>query len=167
MYSFSDILVWIAFVGSMASVAFGVAAFYKRRDLASAFLLNGTLLIWTPLVSQSLVSFDSVVARWLTFAGIIFFAAFVFCKPWRYVPVEDKRLFNTSLVGFSVIFPALFVLQVILFSTMTPDKNISPMASLMLDMAQTFFAVTMMLLATVACIWLDTRARKQQVGVEI
>lgn len=167
MFSFSDILVWIALVGSTASVAFGIVAFVKRRDLVSAFLLNGALLIWAPLLSQKFVSFDSGTARWLTLAGIAFITAYVFCRPWQNVPAADRRLFNTSLVGFAVIFPALFILRVVLFSTMTPEKNISRMVSFLLDMAQIFFAVTMMLLATVACIWLDTKARKQQDGVEI
>jgi len=166
MFSFSDILVWIALVGSTASVAFGIVAFVKRRDMVSAFLLNGTLLIWAPLLSQMFVSFDSNTARWLTLAGIAFIAAYVFYRPWRSVPDVDKRLFNTSLVGFAVIFPALFILRVVLFSTMTPEKNITRTASLLLDMAQIFFAVTMMLLATVACIWLDSRVLKPQHGEE-
>jgi len=166
MYSFSDILVWIALVGSTASVAFGAAAFAKRLNLASAFLLDGALLAWTPLVSQRFVSFDSSATTWLTLAGIAFFAAYLFYRPWREVPAEDRRLFNTSLVGFAVIFPALFVLRVVLFSTMTPEKNISPIVSALLDMAQTFFAVTMMLLATVACIWFCSPAWKPLEGEE-
>jgi hypothetical protein len=164
MCSFSDILVWIALAGSTASVAFGAVAFAKRRDLASAFLLDGALRIWTPLASQMLVSFDSGATTWLTLAGIAFVAAYMFYRPWREVPAEDGRLFNTSLVGFAVIFPALFILRVVLFSAMTPDRNIPRIVSVLLDMAQTFFAVTMMLLATVACIWLHSDNREAEEG---
>jgi hypothetical protein len=80
------------------------------------------------------------------------------------VPADHRRLFNTSLIGFVVIFPALFVLRVALFSTITPDVNISRTASVLLDMAQTFFAVTMVFLATVACVWLHSDTGKAEEG---
>ncbi len=154
MLLLATVLVWIALVGSTASVGLGVASFVKRRTLASAFLLDGSLLVWTPLICQKLVGFESGAARWLTLVGIAFIVAYVFLQPWRKVPAEHRRIFIISLAGFVVIFSALFILRVVLFSTITPDRNISRTVSVTLDMAQTFFTVSMVLLAAVAFIWL-------------
>lgn len=154
MLSFSTILIWIALAGSTASVALSAAAFVRRREIASALLLDGSLLVWAPLVSQRFVSFDSGAARWLTLAGIALITAYVFFRPWRRVPADHRRLFTTSLGGFVILFPSLFVLRVVLFSMMTPEMNISRGVSGLLDMAQTFFAVTTVLLAAAAYVWL-------------